>query len=98
VEQVPVASELIVSEGVSALTLEGITFEHSAWDAPASDDGYLERYGGVRFLACNASAAKETNRCYRLVSHWFGWLGPIAIDRSSMDFDWLIADQLIGNG
>ena len=61
---VPVASELIVAEGVTALTLEGITFEHSAWDAPASDDGYLERYGGVRFLQCNVSAAKETNRCY----------------------------------
>ena len=62
---VPLAAELLVADGVSRLSVQGITFMHSSWDAPRSDDGYLERYGGVRFLSCTSAAAEETRRCYR---------------------------------
>ena len=57
---VPLAAELLVADGVSRLSVQGITFMHSSWDAPRSDDGYLERYGGVRFLNCTSAAAEET--------------------------------------
>ena len=62
--EAPLSQGLIEVEGTSGLSLEGITFTHSAWDVPNSPDGYLERYGGVRYLSCGSVAAKETGSCY----------------------------------
>ncbi len=62
---VPIASGLIETDGTRDLQLRGIHFQHSSWDEPSSADGYLERYGGVRFLMCNSSAAASTGVCYR---------------------------------
>ena len=60
----PVATGLIDAVGVSALDIVGLQFERTAWEDASSDDGYLERYGGVRFLLCNSTKAKETGTCY----------------------------------
>jgi len=51
-------------DDVQALTLEGLRFQHTAWTTATTPDGYLERYGGVRYLLCNTTAAQETNSCY----------------------------------
>ena len=66
---VPIASGLIETDGTRDLQLRGIQFQHSSWDEPSSADGYLERYGGVRFLMCNSSAAASTGVCYRGAPH-----------------------------
>jgi len=75
---VPLAAELLVADGVSRLSVQGITFMHSSWDAPRSDDGYLERYGGVRFLNCTSAAAEET-RCYHGSACAAGCCGAAAL-------------------
>jgi hypothetical protein len=40
---VPMASVLLDLEMATAVEISGITFVQSAWNAPSSDDGYLER-------------------------------------------------------
>jgi hypothetical protein len=63
--EVPVAEGLIAVVDARAISLQGIQFAHAAWAAPDSPDGYLERYGGVRYLSCESQLAKETGSgCY----------------------------------
>jgi hypothetical protein len=45
------------------VTLSGISFEHSAWHAPSTSAGFLERYGGMRYLLCDETS-KATGSCF----------------------------------
>jgi beta-glucuronidase len=56
--EAPAAANLIEATGLGGLTLSGLGFIHAGWDAVANEDGYLERYGGVRVLSCNSTVAQ----------------------------------------
>lgn len=53
---VPRTERLVFGDGVSGHTFSGIQFQHAAWNAPSSGFGYLDRYGGVRYLPSSGSA------------------------------------------
>ena len=40
---IPVAEQLFRIDGADSLAISGISFQHAAWNAPSSNDGYLER-------------------------------------------------------
>lgn len=62
--EAPGISAAIIATGVDDLVLNGIVFERFAYDEPSSGDGYLERYGGVRFLRCDSDAGRDTGSCF----------------------------------
>ena len=60
----PLAPALLQVVGARGLRFDGLTFAHTAFDAPSTNEGYLERYGGVQYKTCNASSTADSRPCF----------------------------------